>query len=89
VLCRVFALEWNKDSSELYIAGRFNLMNGGTITSGICLWTLANGIVPFEGGGVGLSSPGATDGEVEKLVYHEESHVRLRGNSTDIYFIYC
>jgi hypothetical protein len=70
----VSTLAWNSNGNILYIGGRFNLINGGSITSGICQWTAAAGIIPFEGGGLTVT-PDGVDGEADILVYSPRTQV--------------
>lgn len=72
----VSALEWDSSEQILYIGGRFDLIDEKKIPGGICMWTEATGLIPFEGTMTGLGlSPDLPNGEVISLVYEPKSQV--------------
>jgi hypothetical protein len=75
-LVRVSSLEWDSSHGILYIGGRFDMIDETHIPGGLCMWTAATGLVPFEGTETGLGlSPGLPNGEVTSLAYEKQSQV--------------
>jgi hypothetical protein len=75
-LVSVSALEWDSSHQILFIGGRFDMIDDAHIPGGLCMWTAATGLVPFEGTETGLGlSPGLPNGEVMSLAYESQSQV--------------
>ncbi len=75
------ALEWDSANKILYIGGKFDMLDEKHIPGGICLWTEATGLLPFDGirKGLGLS-PDMSNGEVTSLAYEQKSQVKCNGS---------
>lgn len=72
----VSALEWDPTLQVLYIGGRFDMIDEKNIPGGVCMWTEATGLIPFEEIETGLGlSPDLPNGEVTSLVYEPKSRV--------------
>lgn len=72
---KVNSLAWDATHGVLYLGGVFDAVDYSIVTTGLLLWTEAEGLKSFPGGGVGNYINGPSDAFVEAIVYDPDTEV--------------
>ncbi len=74
-ITRVNTLVWDDDREILYIGGKFDMLDGNCITSGLASWSKSTGLTKFEGGGIENDKLTSSVAEVTTMAYDMATQV--------------
>lgn len=72
---RVNSLVWDSNSDILYIGGKFDTLDGVSITPGLACWSPSKGLVSFPGGGILKQGCDGSFAEVTTMAYDSNTKV--------------